>query len=111
MAGESPRLSGTMIAAPQLILSSPDVATHSVMAGLVPAIHVLLRYKSQTWMAVTSTAMTACAADASAHDSDCQRAIIVPDNRGESPAMTVVNGRQRPDDQPRVSPYFGSSLV
>jgi hypothetical protein len=67
-----PRLSGTMIAAPKLMLSSPESATNSVMAGLVPAIHVLLRHNSQTWMAVTSTAMTAFVANTSAHGGDCE---------------------------------------
>jgi hypothetical protein len=48
-----------------LMLSSPESATNSVVAGLVPATHVLLRHNSKTWMAVTSTAMTAFVADAS----------------------------------------------
>jgi hypothetical protein len=48
-----------MIAAPKLMLSSPESATNAVVPGLVPGIHVLLRHNSQTWMAVTSTAMTA----------------------------------------------------
>jgi hypothetical protein len=48
----------TMIAAPKLMLSFPEWVKNSVMAGLVPAIHVLLRHNSKTWMAVTSTAVT-----------------------------------------------------
>jgi hypothetical protein len=32
--------------------------SHSVMAGLVPAIHVLLQIKSKTWITGTSPVMT-----------------------------------------------------
>jgi hypothetical protein len=94
IADPSARLSGTMIAAPTLMLSIPRIGTHSVMAGLVPAIHVSLRHRSQTWMTVTSTAMTAFVADASAHGGDCEWAITVPDSRDpfvENPAARRIS--------------------